>query len=220
MTKNKVKMTEIKIEERFQGINHLDQLDFLFEIYNLRETRKKIDSKLNSIKRKLKSNTDLNTINGLEALKVIITEDNSRLKNLTKKIVARYNLFELVRNLENNKIYLKNLEKERKNLRIEPETYEITRGHYLQKMIDINNSLIQLRISALSYFEVLKDDLITLEDQRIVLTTDKMRKNITKKDFKEKMKKVEVSKQKIEEKLAFLQVEIIDYELINKIEGG
>jgi len=212
-------MTELKIKERFQEINHLDQLDFLFEIYNLRETRKKIDSKLRSMKRKLKSSPNQKIINGLEALKVIITEDNSMLKNLTTKIVARCDLFGLVRNLENNKKYLKNLEKERKNLRIDPETYEITKGHYLQKMIDINNSLIELRNSALSYFDELKDELITLEDQRIVLTADKMRKIITKEVFKEKIKDVEVSKQKIEEKLAFLQVEIIDCDLIKKIGG-
>ncbi len=110
------------------------------------------------------------------------------------------------------KIIEKNLEKGRKKLRIEPETYEITRGHYLQKMIDTRNNLVQLKNSALSYFKELKNDLIALEDQRIVLTTDKMRKNITKEVFKKKIKKVEVCKQKIEEKLAFLQVEIVDYE--------
>ena len=164
------------------------------------------------MKQKLRSSTNSNIIKNLEALKVIVTEDNSRLKDLTTKVAAKYNLFEFVRNLENNKIYLKNLEKERKNLRIDPETYEITRGHYLQKIIDIRDNLKQLKNSAISYFNMLKDDLITLEDQRIILTTDKMRKNITKEDFKEKMKRVEVSKQKIEEKLAFLQVEIVDYE--------
>ena len=205
-------MTEIKSKEQFQVLENLNQLDILFEIYKLREAKKKIECKLNSMKRKLKSNFNSNIKYSLEALKVIVTEDNSKLNDLTTKVNANYNLFELAKNLEDNKIYLKNIENEQKKLRIDPETYEITRGHYLQKIIDTQNNLKQLKNSAISYFKVLKDDLITLEDQRIVLTTNKMRKNITKEDFREKMKKVEVSKQKIEEKLAFLQVEIIDYE--------
>ena len=52
-----------------------------------------------------------------------------------------------------------------------------------------------------------------LEDQRIRLTTEKMRKSITKDKFKEKSQEFENLKQKIEEKLAFLKVEIIDLNL-------
>jgi hypothetical protein len=213
-------MVEIKLKESFKKINQLNQLDILFEIYKLREAKKKIESKLNSMKRELKSSNNLNIINNLEALKVIVTEDNSRYKDLTTKVNSNYDLFELGKNLAESKIYLKNLESERKNLRIDPETYEITRGYYLQKVIDTINSLTQLRNSALSYFEELKNELITLEDQRIVLTTDKMRRIITKEVFKEKINDIEVSKQRIEEKLAFLQVEIIDCDLIEEIRGG
>jgi len=51
-----------------------------------------------------------------------------------------------------------------------------------------------------------------LKDQRIRLNTEKMRRNITKEEFKKKNKEIENLKKKIEEKLAFLEVRILDYE--------
>ncbi|KKM04468.1 hypothetical protein LCGC14_1763860, partial [marine sediment metagenome] len=94
----------------------------------------------------------------------------------------------------------------------ESETYELTRGYYLQRIIDIIDDLKQLKKSALSYYQELKNSLIGFEDQRIGINTDKMRKIITKEEFKVKHKKIEKDKQEIEEKMAFLQVKIIDCE--------
>jgi hypothetical protein len=165
------------------------------------------------MKKSLKSSPNKNLKYPFEALKTIITENKSRLKDLMERVSPLYNIFEFTKNLEENKIYLKNIEKERKKGRIKPETYEITRGHYLQNIIDIKNNLKQLRNCAHSYFQELKNCIIELEDHRIVLTTDKMRKNITREEFREELKKIIVQKQVIEEKLAFLQVKIIDYDL-------
>ena len=51
-----------------------------------------------------------------------------------------------------------------------------------------------------------------LEDQRIRLVTEKMRRGITKEKFEKKNKEIENLKKKIEEKLAFLKIRILDYE--------
>jgi len=205
-------MTEIEIKELLHENEQFFQLDFLFEIYSLREVRKKIGSKLNSIQRKLKSSSSPSINYSLEALKVIVTENNSRFKDLKAKINSKTDLFELIKNLEKNQIYLKNIEKDKKLLRTESETYELTRGYYLQRIIDIIDDLKQLKKSALSYYQELKNSLIGFEDQRIGINTDKMRKIITKEEFKVKHKKIEKDKQEIEEKMAFLQVKIIDCE--------
>ncbi len=205
-------MTEIQIKEKFQELENQNQLDIIFEIYNLREVRKRIQSKLNSFQRKLKSSPSPSIKYSFEALKVIITENTSMLKDLKTKINSKNDLFELAKNLEENQIYLNNIEKEQKKLRIEPDTYEITRGYYLQKIIDAIDDLKQLKKSALSYYKELKSNLIDLEDQRISITTDKMRKDITKEECKIKLQKIEKAKQEIEGKMAFLQVKIIDCE--------
>ncbi|KKK41328.1 hypothetical protein LCGC14_0725440 [marine sediment metagenome] len=205
-------MTEIEIKELLHENEQFFQLDFLFEIYSLREVRKKIGSKLNSIQRKLKSSSSPSINYSLEALKVIVTENNSRFKDLKAKINSKTDLFELIKNLEKNQIYLKNIEKDKKLLRTESETYELTRGYYLQRIIDIIDDLKQLKKSALSYYQELKNSIVGLEDQRIGINTDKMRKIITKEEFKVKHQKIEKDKQEIEEKMAFLHVKIIDCE--------
>ncbi|KKN04794.1 hypothetical protein LCGC14_1093860 [marine sediment metagenome] len=205
-----VKMTEIQFKDLSHESEQFFQLDLLFEIFSLREVRKKIKSKLNSIQRKLKSNSSPDINNRVEALKVITAEIISRFKDLKAKVNSKNNLFELAKNIEESEIYLINIEKERKRLRIEPETYELTRGYYLQKIIDANDDLKQLKKSALSYYKELKNNLIDLEDQRISITMDKMRKDITKEECKIKLQKIEKAKQEIEGKMAFLQVKIID----------
>ncbi|MHA2132181.1 MAG: hypothetical protein ACW99L_19590, partial [Promethearchaeota archaeon] len=74
-------------------------------------------------------------------------------------------------------------------------------------------SFEKLKFAAVSYYHDVKDDMIDLEDQRIVITTEKMRKTISNDEFKESIAKIENDKQKIGEKLAFLKVKIIDYSL-------
>ncbi len=210
-------MTEIEFNEKFHELENVNQLGLLYEIFKLKEARKKIESKLNSIQRKLKSSSSSSINYSIEALKVIVAENNSRFKELKAKINFKNDLFELAKNLEDNQIYLKNIERAQKKLQIEPETYELTRGYYLQGIIDTIDDLKQLKKSALSYYHELKNSLIGLEDQRIGINVEKMRKNITKEEYKVKLHKIEKVKQEIEEKMAFFQVKIIDCEFNKNI---
>lgn len=161
----------------------------------------------------LKSARTLNVGYKLEALKTVITENSTQLKDLLAKVDSNSNLFDLTKNLKECELYIENLMKERKKKHIDLETFELTKGHYLQKILDIQDSLRQLKTSASTYSRDLREELIMLEDQRIRLTAEKMRKTITKDEFKEKSQEIENMKQKIEEKLAFLKVEIIDLNL-------
>lgn len=206
-------MTEIKLKEPLQEVKSLGHLDLLFEIYKLKTFRKSLTSKLKSFEKSLKSGYTSSIQYKFEALKVIITENELNLKNLTEKVSDEDNLFTLIKNLEESKIYLENLRRERERKRIDLEHFEIAKGYYLQRMIDIRANFGQLKSNALSYSKHLKEVLIGLEDQRIVLTAEKMRKNISKEEFKRKLEKIEDKKQRLEEKLAFLKVEIIDYNL-------
>lgn len=205
-------MTEITFNSPIPGLKELNQLDLLFEIYKLRIVRKRFTSKLKSFEKLLKSGRTLNIGYKFEALKVIIAENDIQLKNLLVKVDGDCNLFDLTNNLKECEMYIENLMKERKKNHIDPETFEITKGHYLQKILDIQDNLKQLKVSASAYSLDLRDELITLEDQRIRLTTEKMRRNITKEEYKKNIKEIETLKQNIEEKLAFLKVKILDYE--------
>ncbi|TKJ22564.1 MAG: hypothetical protein CEE43_06650 [Promethearchaeota archaeon Loki_b32] len=200
--------TKLKLQtEKYQ------QLELLFEIYNLKNVREKLRKKLESIEKMIKRDCERNLTNRIEAMKVISTENNDRFKEVMSKLKSSYNIFKLVEELDKNNQYLANLNKERKRGRVDMEQYEITKGYYLQKVIDIYESVNQLKDLTITYYHELKDELIMFEDQRIKLTTEKLRKMITKKEFNQKSNEIESLKHQLEEKLAFFEIEIIDLEL-------
>ncbi|MBY8989418.1 MAG: hypothetical protein KGD58_01580 [Candidatus Lokiarchaeota archaeon] len=205
-------MTEISTNKPIQDLTHSNQVDLLFEIYRLRKVRKQLNSKLTYVEKLLKSGRTLNIGYKFEALKVFITENSTQLKNLLAKVDDNSNLFDLTKNLNECELYIQNLIKQRKKEHIDQETFELTKGHYLKKILSIQDSIRQLKVSASTYSLELREELIMLEDQRIRLTTEKMRRNITKEEFKKNNQEIENLKQKLEDKLAFLQVKILDYE--------
>ncbi|MFX1569446.1 MAG: hypothetical protein ACFFCV_13875 [Promethearchaeota archaeon] len=209
-------MTEIEqsntIKSGFQN-ELFQQLEGLFEVYLLKDIREKLRKKLKTLEKMIKGEINTKFANKLEAFKIISTEKNHKFKELMLRLEPRYNIFKLVRELKNNQQYLNNLDKERRKRHVDADQYEITKGYYLQKLIDIHESVDQLKEGAITYYQKLKGDLIMLEDRRIRLTTEKLRKKITKEEFKDKSNGIEVLKHNLEEKLAFLKVEIIDLEI-------
>ncbi len=205
-------MTEISHPSPTLALQHSNHLDLLFEIYMLRKVRKRLTSKLKSFEKLLKSGKTLEFSYNFEALKAIITENSTQLKNLLAKIDNDYNLFDLTKNLKRCELYIQNLKKERKKKNIDLETFELTKGHYLQQILDTQDRLKQLKIRATDYYQELRSELIEFEDQKIRLSTEKLRKNINKEDFKEKSQEFEYLKRIVEDKLAFLKVRILDYE--------
>ena len=201
-----------KINPPFRD-DRFNQLELLFEAYKLRNSRKKLRKKLKALKKMIKQDGNKNLANKIEAFKIVSTENNAKFEDIMFRLKTSYNIFKLVNELESNQQYLTNLNKERKKGRIDMEQYEITKGYYLQKIIDINDSINQLKDIARSYYQELKEKLIMLEDQRIRLVTEKLRKMINKEDLNQKSNEIESLKHQLEEKLAFLEVEIIDLEL-------
>ncbi len=190
------------------------QIELLFEVYILRNIRERLRKRLKSLEKMIKGEINIDIAKKIDAFKIVSTENNVKFEELMSRLKTSYNIFKLVRELKNNQQYLINLNKERRKARIDAEQYEITKGYYLQKMINIHDSVNQLKNIATSYYQELKDELILLEDRRIRLTTEKLRKLITKEVFTQKSNEIESLKHKLEEKLAFLQVEIIDLELV------
>ncbi len=201
-----------KIKPTFQD-ERFEQVEVLFEVFILRNIRKKLRKKLKSLEKMIKGESNSETTKKLEAFKIVSTENNIKFEDLMSRLKTSYNIFKLVNELETNQQYLTNLNKERKKRHIDAKQYEITKGYYLQKMIDIHDAINQLKNISISYYQELKDKLIMLEDRRIRLTTEKLRKIITKEEFKPKSDEIETLKHQLEEKLAFLKVEIIDLEL-------
>ena len=206
-------MTEIKFQEPFQKLKDPNQLDLLFELYRLKKIRKKLNSKLNSLEKSLKSEVQSKIHYEFQALKRFVTENGTEYRKVLSKVNDWNNIFKLNNLLEQNNQYIINLNKERKKGHIDAKSYELTKGHYLQQMIDIKSNFDNLKTLACSYFHELKVEIINLEDKRIVLITERAKKTITKNDFKEKMTENDNSKHLLEEKLAFLKAKIIDYQL-------
>ena len=209
-------MTEIESSNRTKlklQIEKYQQLELLFEIYNLKNIRERLRRKLKSIEKMIERDSERNIANKIEAMKVISTENNDRFKEIMSRLNPSYNIFKLVEELDKNKQYLVNLNKERKRGRIDIEQYEITKGYYLQKVIDIYESVDQLKDLTITYYDELKDELIMFEDQRIKLTTEKLRKMIVKEEFNQKSNEIESLKHQLIEKMAFFEIEILDLEL-------
>ena len=210
------KMTEIeyieKINPSLQKKQFL-QLDLLFKIYNLRNTRKKLRRKLKILEKSMRRDNNVNFAIKIEAFKVISTENNIKFKDAMSKLENSYNIFKFAKELENYNQYLTNLNKKRNKRLLDLNSYEITKGYYLQKIIDINDNVKHLKDLAIPYFQELKDELIMLEDQRIKLITEKLKKAIDKDKFAQESKEIETLKLQKEEKLAFLMVEVIDFKL-------
>lgn len=206
-------MTEIKIKEPNQKVEDFNQLDLLFEIYRLKKIRRKLSSKLNSIEKLLKSEEQPKIQYKFQALKMVITENDENYRKITSQLKNCNNIFNIPKFLEQNNQYIVNLNKERKKGHIDSESYELTKGYYLQKIIDVKSNFDDMKTLARSYFQELKDKLINLEDKRIQLITERTKKAITKNDFNEKITENDNSKHHLEEKLAFLSVKIIDYQL-------
>ena len=206
-------MTEIKLNEPIRKFEDLNQLDLLFEIYRLRKIRKKLSSKLNSVEKLLKSEDQAKIKHKFLALKTVITENEVKYRNVTLQVKNWNNIFNLTKLLEQNNRYILNLNREKKKGHIDSESYELTKGHYLQKIIDIKSNFDDLKTLAHSYFQELKDEIINFEDKRIQIITERAKKMITKNDFKEKIAENDNSKHHLEKKLAFLQSKIIDFQL-------
>ncbi len=209
-------MTEIEYIERFNPNlreKQFIQLDLLFNIYNLRITRKKLRRRLKFLEKSMKRDINKNFARKIEAFKVVSTENNAQFKDTMSKLENSYNIFKFAKELENYNKYLTNLNKKRNKRLLDPNSYEITKGYYLQKLIDIKHNVKHLKDLAAPYFQVLKDELIMLEDQRIKLITEKLKKTIDKDKFAQESKEIETLKLQKEEKLAFLMVEVIDFKL-------
>ncbi len=206
-------MTEIKLNEPIQKFEHLNQLDLLFEIYRLRKIRKRLNSKLKSIEKLLKSEDHTKIKHKFEALKIIITENDAKYRNVISQVKNWNNVFNLSKLLKQNNQFIVNLNREKKKGHIDSESYELTKGHYLQKIINIISNFEDLKSLAHSYFQELKEEVINFEDKRIQLITERAKKLITKNDLKEKITENDNSKHLLEEKLAFLKAKIIDYQL-------
>jgi len=209
-------MTEIESCNRIKissGSEQFEQLELLFEIYKLRENRKKLREKLRNLEKMIKRNTNKNITNRIEAFRIVAAENNEKFEEIMSTLKTSYNIFKLLNDEKDNRCFLRNLEEARKKRKVDLQQYEITKGYYLQKLLEINNSIDHLREVAISYYQVLEDNLIHLEDQRIKLTTEKLRKKIVKEEFHQKSQELESLKHQLEEKLAFLEVEIIEKEL-------
>ena len=109
-------MTEIEYIEKF----NLDlqekqflQLDLLFKIYNLKNTRKKLRRKLKFLEKSMKRDNNVNLAIKIEAFKAISTENNTKFKDTMTKLENSYNIFKFAKELENNNKYLTNLNKKR-----------------------------------------------------------------------------------------------------------
>jgi hypothetical protein len=206
-------MTEIETKKPIQRFEDFNQLNLLFETYRLRKIRKKLNLKLNSFEKLLASEDNTKIQYKFQALKTVITENEATYRQVASQLKNWNNVFKLSELLEQNNQYINNLNKERKKGHLDSESYEITKGHYLQKLIDIKNNFSDLKTVARSYYQEVKDELINLEDKRIQLITERARKAINKKDFTKKIRENDKSKHELEEKLAFLKVKIIEYQL-------
>jgi len=89
-------MTEIeygkKIKPTFQA-EQFEQLELLYEVFILRNIRKKLRKKLKSLEKMVKGEINKEINKKVEAFKIVSMENNVRFKELLSRLKLSYNIF-------------------------------------------------------------------------------------------------------------------------------
>ena len=197
--------------EQFGQEKGIEQLELLFQLFNLRKRKKELIKELDLAKKGLKRGFVKEIANRVKNLKRNIRAYKSNFESLKSKIGASYNIFEIKKNLEENTRYLNNLTKTHKKGLIKASTYETTRIDYAQKIEKGLRYIKRLKLLAQPFFSDLKEEAYSLESERILLRSERLERILSRSDYSRQKKEIDKKKSLLRKKLAFLNSEIFDF---------
>ncbi len=198
--------TEILSDEEY-----FNQLDLLFELYNLKKQQNKIKTKLKELKKRVKRSTEEEASRQFKALKFLSEEIKQKLKEVNSQIREPYNFFEINSQIQNIKIYISELNKSFKRKEIDINTRFITFNYYKSQLDGYEKSLRRIRIVAEEYFFHLRNQKIELMANDSLMKKKLSRKKDTRGEYEAFRKENSLKRDINQETLSFLTGVILKF---------
>jgi small-conductance mechanosensitive channel len=187
---------------------YFNQLDLLFELYNLKKQQNEIKIKLKELKKKVKRTTEEEVSTQFKALKFMSDEIKQKLKKVNSQIREPYNFFEINSQIQNINNYISELNKSFKRKEIDINTRLITFKYYKSQLDGYKKSLRRIRIVAEQYFFYLRNLKIELMANDSLMKKKMSRKKVEREEY-EVIKKENSSKKDVNREVVSFLTEII-----------
>ena len=198
--------TEILSDEEY-----FNQLDLLFELYNLKKQKNEIKKKLKGLKKRVKRSTEEEISTQLKALKFLSNEINQKLKKANSQLREPYDFFNINSQVKNINNYISALNNSLKRKEIDIKTRLITFNYYKDQLDSHKKNLRRIKIVAEEYLFYLRNQKIELMAEDSIMKKKMLRKKVTREEY-EAFKKENSSKKDINrEVLSFLTEIIINF---------
>jgi len=195
--------TEILSDEEY-----FNQLDLLFELYNLKKQQNEIKIKLKELKKRVKRSTEEEASTQFKALQFMSDEIKQKLTKVNSQIREPYNFFEINSQIQNINNYISELNKSFKRKEIDINTRLITFNYYKSQLDGYEKSLRRIRIVAEEYFFYLRNQKIELMANDSLMKKKMSRKKVTREEYKA-FKKENSSKKGINREVLSFLTEVI-----------
>ncbi len=190
---------------------YFNQLDLLFELYNLKKQKNEIKKKLNELKKRVKRRTEEEVSTQFKALKFLSDEINQKLKKVNSQLRKPYDFFTINSQVKNINNYISALNKSLKRKEIDINTRLITLNYYRDQLDEHKKNLRRIKIVAEAYLFYLRNEKIELiaEDSRM---KEKMsRKKVKREEYNDFKKENSSKKDANREVLSFLTETILNF---------
>jgi len=190
---------------------YFNQLDLLFDQYNLKKQQNKIKIKLKELKKYIKRSTEEEASTKFKALKFMSDEINQNLKKVNSQIMEPYNFFEIDSQIQNINNYISKLTKSLKRKEIDINTRLITFNYYKSQLDGYEKSLSRIRIVAEEYFFYLRNQEIELMANESLMKKKMSKKKVTREEYEVFKKENSLKKDLHREVLSFLTEIILKF---------
>ena len=201
--------TEILTDDEY-----FNQLDLLFELYNLKKQQNEIKKNLKKLKKRAKRSTEEEVSTQFKALKFISNEIKQKLKKVNSQIREPYNFFKIKSQIQSINNYILELNKSFKRKEIDINTRLITFNYYKSQLDGYEKSLRRIRIVAEEYFFYLRNQKIELMATDSKMKKKMSRKKVKREEYKAFKKENSLKKDVSREAMSFLKEIILNFKLI------
>jgi len=190
---------------------YFNQLDLLFELYNLKKQQNEIKIKIDELKKRVNRKTEEEVSTQFKALKFLSNEINQKLKIVNSQIREPYNFFKINSQITNINNYIAELNKSFKRKEIDINTRLITLNYYKNQLDGHKINLRRIKIVTEEYFFYLTNQKIELMADDGIMKKKMSRKKVKREEYEAFKKENSLKKDINREVLSFLTEIILNF---------
>ena len=201
--------TEILTDEEY-----FNQLDLLFELYNLKKQKNEIKKKLNDLKKRIRRRTKEEVSAQFKALKFMSNEINQKLEKVKSQIREPYDFFNINSQVKNINNYISALNKSLKRKEIDINTRLITLNYYKDQLDSHKKNLRRIKRVAEEYLFYLRNQKIELMADDSIMKKKMSRKKVKREEYEVFKKENSLKKDHNRETQSFLTEIILKFKCV------